>query len=543
MILLRCFKAVLFCLLFSVVSEAQQQKIVIGYVYASNNSGFIKEANVKILQNQVVLSQTTTNTEGYFRVDLPIGVKTRFELSKKAFNRMVLDTLLANVAEDTIYLQFSLTRAPGFIFDAIISEKVTDANKDLYAAPGKEKVFALSVDSTSIEVKNNTTDSVELYYPMRQVHTFSHVFEMGNQYQITVKKAGYYDRIFIVNVNIHGCFLCFEGFGSETPGIVENLSTNNTKGSLTANLTMNRIDKKEALAHNTKAAINAKKTVPSLLNVKGKKPLPTTSLAHQTAKPSALTKPKTAEETVNILNIKPKTSSSSPIVVAIDSNQKHALIDNLNAKVIEANQKIVPQPTEPTISVDKHQAQTLVDNLNAKVIEANQKIVPQPTEPTISVDKRQAQTLVDNLNAKVSEANQKIVPQPTEPTISVDKHQAQTLVDNLNAKVGEANQKIAAQSDTTTNKNKIQLPLFLNAVPSDYSGYLIDLISTIRPILESRFFGKFAPIYIDVIDDKYVHLLGRFNSEKEAETYLKKMVENKFPYARIIKYIKGKYSK
>jgi hypothetical protein len=528
MILLRYFKAVLLCLLFSVVLNAQQQKTIISYVYANNNSGFIKQAEVKILQNQVILTQSTTNTEGYVKARVPIGVKTRFEVSKKGFKPLVLDTLLTNVAEDTIYLQFALTRAPGYLFDAIISEKITAANKDLYTAPGKEKVFALSVDSTTIEVKNNTTDSVELYYPMREVHTFAHVFEQGNQYQITVKKTGYQDRKFIVNVNIHGCFLCFEGFGSETPGVVENLSTNNTKGSLTANLVMKRADKKSLLANNLKPGPIAKKTKPAA------KP-----------KPSTLTAPKPAEETVNILNVKSENYASAA-TVPIDSNQENAFIDNLNAKAHEANQKLGAQSAEPIIAVDKRQAQTLIDNLNAKVHEANQKLGAQSAEPIIAVDKRQAQTLIDNLNAKVHEANQKLGAQSAQPIIAVDKRQAQTLIDNLNAKVHEANQKLGAQSAEpiiavdATPKNKVDLPKFLNAIPPDYSGYLIELISTIRPILDSRFFGNYTPIYIDFINGKYAHLIGRFNTEKEAETYLNKMVLTKFPFAKAIKYVNGK---
>jgi phosphoribosyl-ATP pyrophosphohydrolase len=258
-----------------------------------------------------------------------------------------------------------------------------------------------------------------------------------------------------------------------------------------------------------------------------------------------LTAPKPAEETVNILNVKSENYASAA-TVPIDSNQENAFIDNLNAKAHEANQKLGAQSAEPIIAVDKRQAQTLIDNLNAKVHEANRKLGAQSAEPIIAVDKRQAQTLIDNLNAKVHEANQKLGAQSAEPIIAVDKRQAQTLIDNLNAKVHEANQKLGAQSAEpiiavdATPKNKVDLPKFLNAIPPDYSGYLIELISTIRPILDSRFFGNYTPIYIDFINGKYAHLIGRFNTEKEAETYLNKMVLTKFPFAKAIKYVNGK---
>ncbi len=232
----------LFVFVLAVVGAQAQMVTVEGYAFAANNQGYLNEVVVTAYAGDKPQGDATmSNMEGQFEMQLPAGMDYRFVASKAGFKENeIKGSTKGKAAGDKIYVKIPMDRSPGYIFEATLAEGKTDETV--------EKTDAIR--GATIEIYNNTKKKPELVLRQHEKHTFSHTFEKGNQYIVLIRKEGFYTKRLQANVDVNGCLLCFEGLSNVQPGISDNLTAENSAGTLVANIDMRRIVIGEAIEVN-----------------------------------------------------------------------------------------------------------------------------------------------------------------------------------------------------------------------------------------------------------------------------------------------------
>jgi outer membrane protein OmpA-like peptidoglycan-associated protein len=206
-----------------------------GYAFEKYNRGFLNEVKVTAFDaSQTLIGEVITTQDGHFQLKVPAG-KVYFLSSEKRVFLTRKDTIstVGIKSDESVYLKFELERQPGYLFDAKIANKRSDNYTPTDA-----------IGAARIEIYNNTTKKPELVIDKHTSPFFSFTLQQGNHYTILVRKEGYFNKRMEAHVNIDGCILCFEGIGTVSPGVSDNLSSieNRQVGSLNANIEMERID-------------------------------------------------------------------------------------------------------------------------------------------------------------------------------------------------------------------------------------------------------------------------------------------------------------
>ncbi len=231
----------LFVLALAVVGAQAQMVTVEGYAFAANNQGYLNEVIVTAYVGDKPQANAMSNMEGKFEMKLPIGMDYRFVASKAGFKeKEIAGSAKGKAAGDNIYVKIPMERSPGYIFEATLAESKKDEGVDATDA----------IRGATIEIYNNTEKKPELVLRQHEKHTFSHTFEKGNQYIILIRKKGFYTKRIQANVDVYDCILCFEGLSNIQPGVSDNLTAENSAGTLVANIDMRRIVIGEAIEVN-----------------------------------------------------------------------------------------------------------------------------------------------------------------------------------------------------------------------------------------------------------------------------------------------------
>ncbi len=233
------FYAVIVASLFltSLRLNAQETIQVKGYVYAANNSGFLEGAAVIVDSAGIIVRDTIyTDYLGGFECQINPGFPYKITASYKWFVSETQTVEAISPDSNAVFLKFPLNRMPGYIFDATLAD-VNPSPDDTLSGGG-----SFAIEGATIEVFNTITKMEELRLINHPEHTFKMRLEQGNQYVMLIRKAGYYNKWIKINVNVNGCILCFEGIGSVSPGVVDNLTRNNTMGLLVANIGLKKIE-------------------------------------------------------------------------------------------------------------------------------------------------------------------------------------------------------------------------------------------------------------------------------------------------------------
>lgn len=234
----RFARLILSCLLgfFTLNTTIQAQNITLdGYVFEENNRGFLNEVHLTFLDFAgMVVAADTTDMDGHFSVNVPFG-RDYIVLSEKRVFKTRYDTISSANAKigEKVFIKVELERQPGYLFEVTLAEKRTDMT-----------VPADAISGARVEIYNNTKKQAVFSIDSTQNPVFSYTFEQGNHYTILARKKGYFNKRMEAHVNIDGCILCFEGVGTVTPGVVENISMakNNQLGTLLANVELERVD-------------------------------------------------------------------------------------------------------------------------------------------------------------------------------------------------------------------------------------------------------------------------------------------------------------
>lgn len=219
------------CNLFFVALIGQNLTID-GYVYESGNRGFLNVVQIKVLDDKdKELGQVFSDHTGHFEISVP----ARFNYKVVAFKDMFeeIETLLDVKGEgdgNKIFTKIEMRRAPGYMFEITLAE-----NRE------HDSIVVDAIKGARIEVYNNTKREEVLVLDSHPHPEFDVALHKGNHYTILVRKDGYLGKRMEAFVDVEGCILCFEGIGSVTPGVADNLTEGNEFGVLLANVGLEKI--------------------------------------------------------------------------------------------------------------------------------------------------------------------------------------------------------------------------------------------------------------------------------------------------------------
>ncbi len=217
-----------FSLCFFLFAKTTAAQIAVeGYVFEANNRGYLQQAKVKVLElpDNILRFQILTDSLGHFATTLLPG-NYRLVTTKDIF----FDSeQIFKVENEKVFLKTELSRKPGYLFDVTVAE-----------ARENPEVVVDAVQGAWIEIYNRTQKRSELVLKNHPNAFFQHTFEQGNHYTILIRKPGFIARRVEVYVNVKGCILCVDGIESLKPGVTENLTANNTMGTLIANIELDR---------------------------------------------------------------------------------------------------------------------------------------------------------------------------------------------------------------------------------------------------------------------------------------------------------------
>ncbi|MCB0527959.1 MAG: OmpA family protein [Saprospiraceae bacterium] len=218
---------------FTNIGTTGAQTAVEGYAFEENNRGYLRQVDILILElpEKVVKAELSTDGNGHFSTMLDPG-EYRVVAKKDIF--FDWDEKIT-VSNEKVFLKIEMKRKPGYLFDITIAE-----------ARESPDVVVDAVEGATIEIFNRTKNKPELVLRQHPNAFFQYTFEQGNHYTMLIRKPGYLAKRIEVYVNIEGCILCVDGVRSLSPGITENLTSNNTTGTLLSNIELERakIDKR-----------------------------------------------------------------------------------------------------------------------------------------------------------------------------------------------------------------------------------------------------------------------------------------------------------
>lgn len=221
--------------LFFALNLNAQKVLLDGYVYEKYNRGFLNEVKISILdESETLIGETLSDIDGHFQYEVPAGKDYYVDFAKKVFNnkREKVSTK-GKEANEKVFVKAEMERQPGYLLEVTLAEKRL-----------KDEIPVDAVNGSRIEIYNNTAKKSELVIDSTKSPVFSYTLQQGNEYTILIRKKGFYNKRLHANVNINGCYLCMDGFGTVNPGVVSNLTSaeNNKLGTLIANVELEPID-------------------------------------------------------------------------------------------------------------------------------------------------------------------------------------------------------------------------------------------------------------------------------------------------------------
>lgn len=529
-----------------------QNVIIDGYVYEKYNRGFLNEVKITVLdKSEAFVGETMSGLDGHFTVEVPAGKVYLLDFNKNVFfpKREKVSTA-DKLAGEKVFVKAELERQPGYLLEVTLAEKRS-----------AEEIPVDAVHGSRIEIYNNTLRQAELVIDSAKSPVFSFNLKQGNEYTILVRKKGFYNKKLHANVNINGCYLCMDGFGTVTPGVVSNLTSaeDNKLGTLIANIELEPIDMKRNIviqniyyAYNSAAltapskkeldkVVGLLKTNPSLIVELG---------SHTDSRGSDDYNLKLSQERaqacvdyiiasgVDINKLKPKGYGETKLVNRCDDGVACTEEQHLQNRRTEL--RIIGFTNDPF--QDKSLMEIMHEEEMTQFIksgESDKEYVSIPTEASSISTNQTATTSTTNEVSVVSE-REKVV-EPFEDNIKVD---PKPIVTEKVIKVEPLEESLRLTPANTAEKsNTIKVSL---KKPIDYTGYKIEIFKSPTPLAVEDSDLKMIATEIspDVFYDttksgEISYMVGYFQGWVETENYLQKVIM-KYPKARIIEYFKGK---
>jgi len=220
----------------SLIAAVSAQMVTIeGYVFETNNRGYIQGAKVAALDGATegIKAETITDFDGKFSMKVPQTDNGYIVVANHKLFFTKENTVDVAKADDSgkSYTRLEMERKPGYIFDVTLA--------DMAEHPDLKEIDA--IQGARIEVYNNTTFTEELHLKNHPNPTFQFNFIPGNHYTILIRKEGYLAKRVEAYVDIQGCILCFDGLGDVQPNVTEVMAHGNELGTFLANVELQQI--------------------------------------------------------------------------------------------------------------------------------------------------------------------------------------------------------------------------------------------------------------------------------------------------------------
>ncbi len=522
--------------IFSISTYAQDVKLD-GYVYESGNRGYLNAVKVKVkdAQSKQVITTTYSDKEGHFSVSLPVG-DFILGIEKDLFHP-IEKTLTIDGTAPKVFEKIQMERKPGYLLDATIAEKRTNNTKQVDA-----------ITNSLIEVFNNTKDELVLILENHAYPTFKTTFERGNHYTILIRKDGFIPKRLEAFVDIKGCILCFDGVGSIQPGISDVLTESNQMGTFLANIELERLTNK-----NQSTTIYGTESLVEIIFMEN-----LNSEILEVALDGQIKTGTTAGR-------RPSKKSSSTVVRSTPPKTNTSVTQTTSTPPTS-----VPTTSPPTkrtaekttitgvVSASTASGSTTT-NSTAKIVTTQEINKSKPPIVTTSKPSSSPKNNTESIGTVSQATTSEIVPDYKRTSSSTNTilsrgNQGETLVKSANTKVNKPKAASTKERVTTTKKTSInpqRESLVQSAktkntaefIAANYTGYLIEiLLSTKEIAADNPIFKQHGQVKKELRSDGgYSYLLGGFDKKKEASTFLKEVVISRYPMAKVVYYVNGKF--
>ncbi|MEM7106346.1 MAG: OmpA family protein, partial [Bacteroidota bacterium] len=566
------FHITLFACLFFCSSAVFGQFIPVeGYVYAANNTGFLNEVKISVLdENNALIAETTSNLAGIFNLELLEGKNYRIRANKPGFNEGVIEwSSVDKTPGEKIFLKLPLDRAPGYILEVTMAE-LADPEDD-------GEVDAIT--GALIEIYNNTTDEEALVLKDHPNHLFSFMLEQGNSYTAMIRKEGFYTKRMELDVAVDGCILCMDGFGEVNPGVSENLTMGNVSGTLGANVNLQRVEIGEAIVLSNiyydlgkadirpDAAIELDKIVGVL---KDNQKLIVEISSHTDSRGSNSSNQELSERraksAVDYLvgqgversrlahkgygESKLRNKCKDGVECSEKQHQKNRRTeftvigfkpedpyDKVSLKEIIEEERLM----EEIMNLDKTIIQIAPGEAPPSNTEQPEVIEEKIDEPKPTEEKPESKPIQNDLlggmeTVKV-EAGPEIVMEDQATSIDID---PQSEIEAENDEVLEERTK--ANDESVASSKPLDLLSNVKMLDAGFSGYKIKVISVSSPLsADHRIFREFGDLVVyQSGQERFHYLVGDFEKEGEAKDFLERNISQRFPNAAVIHFVDGK---
>lgn len=517
-----------------------------GYVYESNNRGFLNQVKVIVLEYETgfIKGETTTDEKGFFQLEVIGGVEYQINVTKNAF--VPTDIRVKTMAGEKAFAKIQMDRKPGYIFDMTFA-KARDNNG-----------IADGLIGVKLEVFNNTTNQEMLVIDSTRSQNVQFTMEQGNHYTFLIRKWGFFTKRIEAYVNIKDCILCIDGVDNVNPGVSDNLTRGFQMGTLLANIELQplvigkSIPVKNIYYDLGSAALRAeaRKELDKLGKALKDNPFINVELSsHTDARGEA------------VANLQLSQRRADAVVdylikeVKIDGRRIEAagygeirLVNKCNDNNLEnCNEAEHQQNRRTELKVTKINKEEFLNKSLSTIIREEQMEATIQKLDTETQIVKEGDEMPEDLKRYIEEqkkieAAEKDKIKQNEPNDSTKQESKKTIVTPKTMPIKESKE-LPKKDTKITTENKVKPSTTRKLLPfvAGYSGFMIEILTSEKEIAASNeIFTKFATLTLEHLDKGLAYLTGDFKTKADAETFFNENVKKRYPKARIIEYKMGK---
>jgi outer membrane protein OmpA-like peptidoglycan-associated protein len=459
------------------------------YAYEKNGQGYTTDASLQLKAKDIKLTaRTDAQGKAIFKIPVQPLETVSIDIEKMGFKtqQLILDKQNTLVSEGVWHVQAPMEKAKGYLLDLTVLEVEQKAD-------GSSNTFGLA--GATVEVYNHTLQREELRLENHKSPQVSFLLAQGNEYIFLIRKKGYFAKRLRANVNINGCLLCMEGFGTVTPAVKENLSDNNTSGGLITSTELKKILKGESIR------------LDNIYYDKGK------------------------------ADLRPESEKSLAQLAELLKDNPHIRIELLSHTdsrgSASANQKLSQKRAEAVVAYLTKAGKIPAKRLSAKGFGEEKLLNSCADGVECSEDMHQPNRRTEFAVIDVSDKNDN--DQVSLASMMQMLNLEKILAANEQKNVDNTNE--PAPLGIVADPNRPRLPPL--PLPEKYTGYTLFLFSeTEAPGLEEFVYGDFEQIFLEEQGEKIWVLAGDYPNLSKAQAELKN-VRTKYPSAKVLQYASG----
>lgn len=517
-----------------------------GYVYESNNRGFLNQVKVIVLEYETgfIKGETTTDEKGFFQVEVVGGVEYQINVTKNAF--VPTDIRVKTTVGEKAFAKIQMDRKPGYIFDMTFA-KAREGNGITDGLVG-----------VKLEVFNNTTNQEMLVIDSTRSQNAQFTMEQGNHYTFLIRKWGFFTKRIEAYVNIKGCILCIDGVDNVNPGVSDNLTRGFQMGTLLANIELQplvigkSIPVKNIYYDLGSAALRAeaRKELDKLGKALKDNPFINVELSSHTD---------ARGETASNLQLSQRRADAAVDYlikeVKIEGRRIEAagygesrLVNKCNDNNLEnCNEAEHQQNRRTELKVTKiNKDEFLNKSLSTIIREEQMEATIQKLDTETQVVK-EGDDMPEDLKRYIEEqkkaeeaAKSKAKENEKDGAMKQESAQPKESPKEIPTEMSKATPK---KENKVSSENKVKLSTTRKLSPfvAGYSGFMIEILTSEKEIAASNeIFTKFATLTLEHLDKGLAYLTGDFKTKADAEMFYNENVRKRYPKAKIIEYKMGK---